>query len=108
MIQQWLTLTLNLTVAVVAVILVTLATQLRMSSGFTGVGLVSLMSFGEMLSSIVRSWTQLETSIGAVSRLKSFIETLKSENLLEETEMPPEEWPQKGAIEINGVSASYR
>jgi ATP-binding cassette, subfamily C (CFTR/MRP), member 1 len=107
MVQQWLTLMLNLTVTVVAVVLVTLATQLRTIPGFTGVGLLSLMSFGEMLSSIIRCWTQLETSIGAVSRLKRFDEIVKSENLLGETEMHSETWPQMGNIEIDGVSASY-
>lgn len=108
MLQQWLALTLAMTVAVVAIILVTLATQLRAGSGFTGVGLVSLMSLGEYLSSIITSWTQMETSLGAVSRLKGFSDTLQSEHRPEETEEPGEEWPQKGAIHIDGVSASYR
>ena len=107
MIQQWLTLVLNLVIAVLAIILVTLVTRLRASSSFTGVGLVSLMSFGEMLSSVVRSWTQLETSIGAVSRLKSFSENVESENLPGEVEVPTEEWPQYGRIEIDRVSARY-
>ena len=70
-------------------------------------GLVSLMSFGEILSSIVRSWTQLETSIGAVSRLKSFSDTVESENLPCQVEMPSEEWPRYGKIEIDGVFARY-
>ncbi len=107
LIQQWLTLVLNLVVAKVAIMLVTLATQLRAGSGFTGVGLVSLMSLRDMLSSIVRSWTQLETSIGAVSGLKSFSDTVESENLPCQVEMPPQEWPRYGRIEIDGVSARY-
>ena len=107
MIQQWLTLVLNLVMAILATVLVTLVTRLRASSSFTGVGLVSLMSLGEMLSSVVRSWTQLETSIGAVSRLKSFSENVESENLPGEVEKPTEEWPRYGRIEIDGVSARY-
>lgn len=65
------------------------------------------MSFGEMLSSLVRSWTQFETSIGAVSRLKSFSDTVESENLPGEVEMPSEEWPRYGRIKVDGVSAGY-
>jgi len=107
MIQQWLTLVLNMTVAVLAIVLIALATQLRTSSGFTGVGLVTLMSFGQMLANLVQCWTQLETSTGALSRLKSFGEMVNSENLDGECEMPGEEWPQKGEIEISGVSAAY-
>ena len=60
-----------------------------------------------MLSSMIRSWTQLETSIGAVSRLKSFSDTVESENLPCHVEMPPEEWPWYGNIEIDGVFARY-
>jgi hypothetical protein len=50
---------------------------------------------------------QLETSIGAVSRLKSFGEKVRSESLDGEDVKPPREWPLRGAIEISGVSASY-
>ena len=107
MIQQWLTLVLNLFITVIATNLVALATQLSVSSSSIGVSLVSLMSFGEMLSSIIRSWTQLETSIGAVSRLKSFNETVENEGLLRDGDVPPESWPKDGRIEINRVSASY-
>ena len=108
MIQQWLNLVLNMTVAVLAIIVITLATQLRTtSSGFTGAGLVSLMSFGQMLTSLVHTYTLLETATGALSRLKSFSETVKSENLDDETVIPGVQWPSNGAIEIKGVSAVY-
>ncbi|KAI1504810.1 ABC multidrug transporter [Biscogniauxia marginata] len=107
MIQQWLTLVLNFVVALIAVILITLATQLRSNSGFTGASLVTLMGFGEMLSAIVVFYTLLETSIGAITRLKSFDETVKTEDRDEEDIIPPDEWPQRGEIILNGVSASY-
>jgi ATP-binding cassette subfamily C (CFTR/MRP) protein 1 len=108
MIQQWLTVTVNCMVAVIATILVCLATKLRASSGLTSVGLISLMSFSDMLASIVRQWTQLETSLGAVSRLKNFSEMAQSENLPGEKNVPPEVWPSKGAIEMRDVSATYK
>ncbi|KAJ0326928.1 hypothetical protein COL5a_006483 [Colletotrichum fioriniae] len=107
MIQQWLVVTMQLMVAGLAVVLVTLATQLRANSGFTGASLVTLMSWGETLSSLVRFYTQLETSIGAVSRIKTFSEKVSPEDLDGEDIEPPEEWPETGHIEINGVSASY-
>jgi ATP-binding cassette, subfamily C (CFTR/MRP), member 1 len=106
-IQQWLGLTLQIVVAVIAIILTTLATQLRTNSGFTGASLVTLMQFGEAVTTIIRYYTMLETSIGAVSRLKTFSEKVVPEDLLGEDVVPPEEWPQNGQIEINGVSASY-
>lgn len=108
MIQQWLAFVLGLVVAILAVVVVTLSTQLRSNTGFTGASLVTLMSFGGTLANIVRSYTQLETSLGAVGRLKSFSENTKPETLPGEDVIPPESWPQEGRIEIRDVSASYR
>ncbi|KAL7904487.1 ABC transporter [Trichoderma velutinum] len=107
MIQRWLTLVLSIVVALMAIVVVTLATQLQSDSGFTGAGLIALMSFGDELASIVRTYATLETSIGAVSRLKSFSENTKSEHLPGEDDVPPESWPERGIIEVKGVSASY-
>ncbi|XXG97918.1 hypothetical protein Hte_004234 [Hypoxylon texense] len=107
MIQRWLAFTLQIVVGVLAFVVVTLATQLRSNTAFTGASLVTLMNFGDSLSIIVRVYTSLETSIGAISRLKSFSERVRSENLEGEDIVPPPEWPLKGEIRINGVSASY-
>lgn len=95
-------------VATLAVVVVGLATQLRSSRAMTGASLVSLMTFGDILKYIIRWWTQLETSIGAVRRLKSFGEQVSSESLDGEDVKTPIEWPLRGAIEINGVFASYK
>jgi ATP-binding cassette subfamily C (CFTR/MRP) protein 1 len=107
MVQRWLGFTLQVVVAILAVSVVTLATQLRSSTGLTGASLVTLMTFGDILNYIIRWWTQIETSIGAVSRLKSFSEKVKSESMEGEDVAPPREWPLRGGIQITGVSASY-
>ncbi|KAJ8120690.1 hypothetical protein ONZ43_g2663 [Nemania bipapillata] len=107
MIQQWLNFVLDIVVMVVAVVLTALAVRLHSNSGFTGASLVSLMSFGENLSGIVIFYTRLETSIGAIARLKAFNETVKPEDKDEEDIVPPEQWPQSGVVELKGVSASY-
>lgn len=107
MVQRWLGFNLQMVVATLAVTVVTLATQVRSNTAMTGASLVSLMTFGDVLKYIIRWWTQLETSIGAVSRLKSFGEKVESESLDGEDVKPPREWPLGGAIEISGVSASY-
>ena len=107
MIQRWLGFTLNVIVAVVAVVVVTIATQMRSNTGFTGASLVTIMGFGDTLSEIIRMYTMLETSIGAVSRLKSFSDNTKPESQPGEDESPPESWPMNGSIEIKSVSASY-
>ncbi|KAH7206067.1 hypothetical protein DER44DRAFT_809931 [Fusarium oxysporum] len=82
--------------------------RLHSNSGFTGASLVTLMSFGESLSGIVIYYTRLETSIGAISRLKTFNATVKPEGKEGEDMVPPENWPQHGSVELNNVSASYQ
>ncbi|KIX92416.1 uncharacterized protein Z520_11891 [Fonsecaea multimorphosa CBS 102226] len=107
MLQQWLTLVLNFVVMALAVLLVSLAVNLRSNSGFTGASLVTLMSFGDYLSSIVMQWTKLETSIGAIARLQTFNNAVSPEDKSEETLIPGEEWPMNGQIDVREVSASY-
>ncbi|OBS23407.1 hypothetical protein FPOA_03955 [Fusarium poae] len=107
MIQQWLASSLHLLVTGIAVILIALATQLRTNAGLTGASLISLLTFSEFMSDVIRSYTSLETSLGAVSRLRSFSETVATENMPGEDLEPPETWPQNGHVKIDKVSASY-
>lgn len=107
MIQQWLNLVLDIVVMILAAVLTTLAVRLHSNSGFTGASLVTLMQFGENLSGIVIFYTRLETSIGAIARLKTFNETVKPEDRDDEDIVPAEEWPQSGMIELKGISANY-
>ncbi|KAI1803292.1 putative ABC multidrug transporter [Daldinia bambusicola] len=108
MIQHWLGFVLNSVVAVIAVLLTSLATNLRSNSGFTGASLVTLMGFGEMLIKVVTFYTLLETSLGAITRLKSFEKEAGSENKEGENIIPSQSWPQQGEISFRGVSASYK
>ncbi|KAK7402406.1 hypothetical protein QQX98_011848 [Neonectria punicea] len=107
MIQQWLITTLNLIVTGLAVLLIALATRLRANPGLTGASLVTLLTFSDTISHLIKTYTTLETSLGAVSRLRTFSETVKPEDQPGEDIEPPEEWPQGGRIDIKDVSASY-
>jgi ABC-type multidrug transport system fused ATPase/permease subunit len=108
MVQQWLNFVLAVVVMLMAAVLTTLAVRLHSNSGFAGASLVTLMNFGENLSGIVIFYTRLETSIGAIARLKMFNENVKPEDRDEEDIVPSEQWPQSGVIELKGVSASYK
>lgn len=107
MIQRWLGFVLRVVVAVLAVAIVALSTQTRSNSAFTGASLITLMSFGDSLSYLIIFYTLLETSIGAVSRLKTFSEKVLPEALEGEDVIPLPEWPLMGRIQIKDVSASY-
>jgi hypothetical protein len=108
MIQEWLNLVLNMIVMVIAVVMTSLAVRLHSSTAFAGASLYSLMSFGDTLSGTVIFYTKLETSIGAISRLKSFNESVTPEDREYEDIIPGEEWPQHGTVELKGVSAKYK
>lgn len=108
MIQQWLNLVLDLVVTIMSVVMTALAVQLHSNAGFLGASLVTLMLFGENLSSIVIFYTRLETSLGAISRIRAFSDTVKPEDREEEDIIPPENWPEMGVIELKDVSASYQ
>lgn len=107
-IQRWLGFALRLVVALIAVAVVSLATQLGSSTALTGASLVTLMSFAEGLMYVVTMYTLLETSIGAVARLKGFGERVRPEGSGGggETLVPPMSWP-RGRIRLDNVSATY-
>lgn len=105
-IQRWLGFVLRIIVALLAIAIVTLATQLRSNTAFTGASLVALMSFAEGLMYVITMYTLLETSIGAVARLKDFSEKVKPEGSGGETLVPSPLWPQ-GAVKLDNVSATY-
>lgn len=109
MVQQWLTLVLNLVTAALAVLIVGLAVRLRasVSVGLTAVSLIQLITLAENLKILIQFWTSLETSIGAVARIKNFSEETPDERLPGEDQQPPRDWPARGGIEINNLSASY-
>lgn len=109
-IQRWLTLVLNCVVAGLAVVLMTLTATLRgnTDSGLWGVSMVSVVNFGQTLSSFISYWTMLETSLTAISRIQNYVvETADDNSTLLIAELPPD-WPVEPSIEIQHVSASYQ
>ncbi|KAI9371210.1 P-loop containing nucleoside triphosphate hydrolase protein [Aspergillus egyptiacus] len=109
-VQRWLTLTLDLVVAGIAVLLIILVVTLRgeISAGYVGVALLNVIMFSQSIKLLVTFWTNLETHIGSIQRVKSFTETVHSEDLPSEHDPVPPSWPAKGNIEFNSVSAEYR
>ncbi|KAI2695411.1 hypothetical protein CBS147332_9340 [Penicillium roqueforti] len=107
-IQGWLNLVLDLIVAAEAIIVVSLAVFLRQktSVGLLGVSLNSILSFNGSLSSLISGWTQLEISLGSISRVRDFEMEVPSEVTSGKKE-PPSDWPDRGAIHVSEVSAQY-
>ncbi|KAH8659923.1 ABC transporter [Xylariales sp. PMI_506] len=107
-IQRWLTLVLDLLNAAVAILLVAIATTIRNSStGFLGVALFNVIAFSSTIQSLVTEWTQVETAMGAINRVRSYVNNVKDENLPRENCSVPEDWPIHGAVKFSKVTAAY-
>ena len=114
-IQYWLGFVLNTTVGVLAVVLVATAVtwrdKLGISTGGVGVSLIVLIGLGATLTRLIRTWTLLESSVGAVARVKRFV----TETVAEDTPNVLSGEPafsaraQAGSeVKIENLVASYR
>lgn len=108
-IQCWLTLVLNLVVMGIVVVLVVLAIELRNTSGGAlGVALNNVSAISATLAYVIEAWTSLETSIGALARLKSFESETPSEHLPQECYTSTSAWPSEGRIQFVDIALSYQ
>jgi ATP-binding cassette, subfamily C (CFTR/MRP), member 1 len=107
MIQRWLTFVLDMVVAVLAVLIAAPAILQRANSGFAGVALTQVLLINWTLRFIIISWTEVETNIGSVSRIKNFSENTSSEHKPLETSEPAIDWPHSGKVEFKAVTTIY-
>lgn len=109
MVQRWLVLVLDLTTTALALLIVGFAIHLRgsVSVSLTGVSLMQLISLSETLNMLIQFWTSIETSIGAVARIKQFSEETAREDLPGEDYQPPAAWPDLGHVVVSNLTASY-
>ena len=109
-VQRWLTIVLDLLVAAIATMLVILVVKLRgtIDSGYVGIALLNVILFSQSVKMLVTFWTNLETHIGSIARVKTFTADTVNENLIEESVTPEPEWPSRGSIDFKSVGASYK
>ncbi|CAD0099756.1 unnamed protein product, partial [Aureobasidium mustum] len=106
-VQNWLSLVLNLVVAGLATVTMAIVVKLRASrdAGYVALALINIMDIGPILEMLVVAWTQLETSMGAIARMKEFIESTPEEE--QGKGSPPADWMTEGSISITNLEASY-
>ncbi|KAL0264865.1 hypothetical protein SLS55_000818 [Diplodia seriata] len=124
-IQNWLKLVLELMVAGLVVVLVGLAIALRdkIDAGYLGLALVGAMELGGGIRLLVTAWTELETALSAVARIRLFstqtpqedsssppatTTSLSSPYPSSPLSPPPPSWPQHGSITFRNITASYQ
>ncbi|KHN95178.1 ABC transporter, transmembrane domain, type 1 [Metarhizium album ARSEF 1941] len=110
-IQRWLGVVSELCVLGVATVLVSVALCFRgtTSQNAMGLSLLTLIQFGDSILTLLNTWIDTETSLGAIARIKSFAETTPGED--DAGAGAPRELPRdflkRGAIAMVGVTASY-
>ncbi len=60
------------------------------------------------MSSLISGYTQLETSLGSIARLRDFERDVLPEAKDGEDHEPPSNWPDQGQIEFRDVTVSHR
>ena len=107
MVQRWLTFVLDMIVALITIIIVTIAVELQSTSQSTGVALTQVMSTSLILRTVIITWTRVEQSLGAVSRIQNFSRSTPSEHEALECADVPLLWPKSGRIEFKNLTAIY-
>ncbi|KAJ5724827.1 ATP-binding cassette transporter [Penicillium malachiteum] len=107
--QCWLKVLLDLLIALIAVTLIAFTIGYRDTTTGADIGLALnlIIVANTTLLKLVQSWASLETSLGAVSRLKSVQESLSVEDEGRETSDPDPRWPLSGDTLIENISVSY-
>lgn len=105
--QVFLSLVLELMSAVLAMLLILFTIYLKKGTSENAIGLsfLSLIAIGPVWNSVVIQWTHLETAVGALDRVRGFVENTPQEK--DGTAVLPENWPSTGQVEINMNTARY-
>jgi ATP-binding cassette, subfamily C (CFTR/MRP), member 1 len=108
-VQRWLVLVLALIVSGLQVLFIGLAIALRtrVSASLVGLAVTQITTLTEVISNLVMQWTELETSLGAVTRISRFIQETPQENHMGEGGDAMAGWPEAGSIFFENISATY-
>ncbi|KAI1150041.1 ABC transporter-like protein [Nemania diffusa] len=109
--QRWLNVVLDLLSATIATLLIAIAVALRghVSGAQVGIVLNIMLVTNTTLMKLMESWTTLETSIGAIARLKRLEETTPREEGSGPLGLElASNWPCEGKIELKNIKASYK
>lgn len=110
-VQRWLSVVLDcITAGFVLLLLLVIIVAVRdtVSPGFAGVALANLINLSGSLTTVVNVWTQMETSIASIQRIRDFEKDVPPESGGQGKVATPSNWPSKGAIDIRNLVATYK
>ncbi|KAH0342407.1 P-loop containing nucleoside triphosphate hydrolase protein, partial [Aureobasidium melanogenum] len=105
--QRWLNVVLDLAVAVVAIVVISLAVFCSAESADVGISLNIVLVTNTTLLRLIESWTTFEVSVGAAARLKELEDRVPNEENLAIETMVPCNWPCAGSLSLRGVRVCH-
>ncbi|TLS21235.1 uncharacterized protein PpBr36_10624 [Pyricularia pennisetigena] len=104
----WLALVLDLIVAGIISVLVGLGLFLasKTDPGNLALALIGVIDLGSSIRILVLAWTEVETAMSAVTRIRRFLDGTSQEPVRCSDAAAPQ-WPEHGAVQFRDVSASY-
>ncbi|KAG0224129.1 hypothetical protein BGW42_005307 [Actinomortierella wolfii] len=76
--------------------------------GLVGLSLTYALSVTQTLNWMVRQYTEIETNIVSVERLKEYVELPPEAPEIIEDHRPPADWPSQGRVDFLGYETRYR
>ncbi|KAI1318942.1 hypothetical protein EDD11_005376 [Mortierella claussenii] len=87
---------------------VSLSRNLDVDPGLVGLSLTYAMSITQTLNWMVRQYTEIESNIVSVERLKEYVELKPEAPEIIEDHRPPQDWPAEGRVEFVDYETRYR
>lgn len=108
--KRWLLLVLDQYILIVATLLVALGLYWpeTVTQAGLGMALALLTGYNQTLKKSVMVFTDLETSVMAVARLRAFVHEAPSEEDSPDAIRQAPNWPSEGVVEMKQVGATYR
>ncbi|KAJ6788053.1 hypothetical protein PWT90_09274 [Aphanocladium album] len=107
-IQRWLSFYLDMFACTIGTTVTAFAVKFSHTTSAPALGLsfLNLVWFGLALGFFIQAWVGLETSVGALSRLREFLDHTPVESRVPTKHLPPN-WPQYGSVVFKNVTARY-
>ncbi|KAF9145057.1 hypothetical protein BGX30_010456 [Mortierella sp. GBA39] len=87
---------------------ISLARHIAVDPGLVGLSLSYALSITQTLNWMVRQYTEIESNIVSVERLKEYVElTPEAPNTIPD-HRPPQEWPAEGRVDFVNYETRYR
>jgi ABC-type multidrug transport system fused ATPase/permease subunit len=87
---------------------VSLARHIAVDPGLVGLSLSYALSITQTLNWMVRQYTEIESNIVSVERLKEYVELTPEAPEMIPDHRPPQEWPAEGRVDFVNYETRYR